>query len=118
MLERTGYGGQGAGATPDKGSVWEGHGQLAVDVLHPHQSPVSMDLFQQNQKTSKSTQGLQFSNSLVCGSPGVAKTTRAENLREFNLRSHDCVWLWWRRGTLDKCLIFANPFYFQLGRSP
>lgn len=73
VLERTGYRGQGSGATPDKVSVHEGHGQLAVDILHQHQSPTLMDFSHQHLKTSKSTQGLLFSDSPVCGSPRVAR---------------------------------------------
>lgn len=73
VLERMGYTGQGSGTTPDKVSVHEGHGQPAVDILHPHQSPALMDFSHQHLKTSKSTQGLLFSDPPVCGSPTVAR---------------------------------------------
>lgn len=50
----------------------------------------------------------------VGGSPGVARTSRAENLRKSNLRSHNCVWLWWRRGPLTKAWYLLIHFLSSL----
>lgn len=42
------------------------------------------------------------------------QTTRAENFRESHLRSHNCVWLWWRRLPLANVWDLLIPFLSSL----